>query len=130
MIVTLDVFSGRANPIWRLSDRDSARLLERLSGRVLRAATDSEADSILGFRGFIVTAGSDDEMADTMAADFRIGGPMPAQAPAPEAHLTAFSSFEWTEVSRFLLNTGRHVLDPGLATSLESLIQTYAAPSP
>jgi len=128
MIVTVDLFSGRPNPAWRLSDRDRARLLERLSGRALPAAT--EADTILGFRGFIVSASSDDEMPDTMATEVRIGGPMPAQAPAPEPHLTALSAFEWAEVSRFLLNTGRHVLDSDLATSLESLIQTQATPSP
>jgi hypothetical protein len=128
MIVTVDVFSGRPNPVWRLSNRDNARLLERLSGRALPPATG--ADTILGFRGFIVSAGSDDEMPDTMATEVRIGGPMPAQAPAPEPHLTALSAFEWAEVSRFLLNTGRHVLDPAVATSLESLIQTQAAPSP
>jgi hypothetical protein len=40
MIVTLDVYSGRPNPSWRLSDKDHARLLERVSGRALADETE------------------------------------------------------------------------------------------
>lgn len=129
MIVTLDIFSGLPNPVWRLSEKDCARLLERVAGRATMAAVADEANSVLGFRGFVVSASSDDELSDTFGAPFRIGGTTGAQTPAADSHLTAFSAFEWVEISRFLLNTGRHVLDEGMATHLESLIQTQAQPA-
>jgi hypothetical protein len=128
MIITLDVFSGKPNPSWQLSEKDTARLLERVSGGAVLPAASDESPAILGFRGFVASAASDDEMAPSA---FRVGGPMSAQAAvAPDSHLTAFSASEWAEVSRFLLNTGRHVLHADLMTYLEALIQTYAQPSP
>jgi hypothetical protein len=130
MIVTLDAFSGRPNPIWQLSEKDSAQLLERISGRAVQAAAADESATILGFRGFIVAAASDDEMPDTASSAFRVGGPMPAQAVVSDSRLTEFSASEWVEVSRFLLNTGRHVLDAGLMMHLEALIPTQAQPAP
>lgn len=130
MIVTLDLFSGRPNPSWQLSEKDNRQLLERVSGRAVLAAAGDESAAILGFRGFIVAAASDDEIPDTVSSAFRVGGPMSAQTIGSESDLTVFSTFEWVEVSRFLLNTGRHVLDAGLMTHLEALIQAHAQPTP
>jgi hypothetical protein len=47
MIVILDAFSGRPNPSWRLSEKDAAKVIERVAGRA-QALAETEAPSILG----------------------------------------------------------------------------------
>jgi len=118
MIITLDVYSGRPNPAWRISDKDSARLLERIVGRAVTAAAEAEGGAALGPRGFIVSAGRDDELPEGTPESFRLGGQGQAQAAG-----AAFSASESEELSRFLLNTGRHVLDDALVEFLDSSIQ-------
>src|SRR5260221_11808221 len=73
MIVTLDVYSGRPNPSWRLSDKDHARLLERVSGRALADETEFATDAALGPRGFVISAARDDEAPEGVPFAFRIG---------------------------------------------------------
>ena len=65
MIVTLDVFSGRPNPSWTLSDRDQRELISRVAGKAVSAVHESQAH--LGFRGYIVSAASDDDETATAA---------------------------------------------------------------
>jgi hypothetical protein len=91
MIVTLDVFSGRPNPTWTLSDKDERELISRVAGKAVSAVHESEGH--LGFRGYIVSTASDND--ETAAAAglpdmFRIasasfGGivPDPAQLAQP-----------------------------------------------
>jgi hypothetical protein len=50
--VELDVFSGRPNPTWTLSDADRADLRARLDALPAASATELGAD--LGYRGFVV----------------------------------------------------------------------------
>src|SRR5262245_49044670 len=55
--VELDVFSGRPNPVWTLSNADTAELERRLS-----ALTKTSATTLfdgLGYRGLIVRLGKD-----------------------------------------------------------------------
>jgi len=125
MIITLDAYSGRPNPSWRISDRDSARLLERIAGRAVTAVTEADADAPLGPRGFIVSAGRDDELPDGTPQAFRVGGPAQEQAAG-----AAFSSAESDELSGFLLNTGRHVLDEALMEFLDASTQERGRAQP
>ena len=94
MIITLDVYSGRPNPSWRISDKDSARLLERIVGRAVTAAAEAEGGAALGPRGFIVSAGRDDELPEGTPESFRLGGLGQAQAAG-----AAFSASESDELN-------------------------------
>jgi len=51
MLVELDVFSGRPNPRWQLSDAEAARLVE-LIATLDPAAAAPPAPPGLGYRGF------------------------------------------------------------------------------
>src|SRR5258708_17331678 len=114
MIVTLDVYSGRPNPSWRLSDKDHARLLERVSGRALADETEVATDAALGPRGFVISAARDDEAPEGVPFAFRIGVSVRAPQAGAGSHATPHSASELPEVSRFLLSTGAHLLDPEL----------------
>ncbi len=59
-IVTLDIFSGRPNPTWVLSDDDTRHLSERL-GAVQQLTTQKPSGVLgtLGYRGFVVTPTND-----------------------------------------------------------------------
>jgi hypothetical protein len=45
--VELDVYSGRENPVWELTDEEQRQLAERFTGRTLGEAT--ELPDRLGF---------------------------------------------------------------------------------
>jgi hypothetical protein len=127
MIVTLDVFSGRPNPSWRLSDKDNGGLLERIAGRAV--ASEAEAPAVLGPRGYVISAARDDEGPEGLPHVFRVGGPS-VEVAAAESGEAPLSVTESQEISRFLMNTGRHVLDPDLIAILEASIQALAQPQP
>lgn len=50
--VELDIFSGRPNPAWRLSQTEVAGFLGRLAA--LAEAAPNEPEMPLGYRGFVV----------------------------------------------------------------------------
>jgi len=128
MIVTLDIYSGRQNPSWRLSTKDASRLLERVADRAV-AATEA-SDGILGYRGFVVTATSDEEVPSGLPQAFRVGGGLMegysfASAAKPLSEKESF------DAASFLLETGVHTLEQGLVEyvteSLRSKPQTAKA---
>src|SRR6516225_8976867 len=55
-VVTLDIYSGRPNPTWVLSEDNSSALAERFHA-VEEPTTQSSSGALgkLGYRGFIVT---------------------------------------------------------------------------
>lgn len=69
--ITADVFSGRPNPAWEVSDENEIRatLRELTSGAAL--LTDDTPPGGLGLRGFRL-----EPHADELASDFGIGSPM------------------------------------------------------
>jgi hypothetical protein len=80
--ITLNVFSGRPNPSWLLSDKDDAQLTERLAS--LQTLTEKRPSGIfggLGYRGFSISRETDHAfgpMALTVhegIADRQIAGP-------------------------------------------------------
>src|SRR5437588_7007412 len=100
MIVTLDAFSGRPNPSWRLSEKDAIKVIERVAGRVQALAeVEGEGPSALGPRGFLISASSDDEATGNMPAVLRVGAPGGGAA----AGAAGLTMFEAAEFSRFLL---------------------------
>src|SRR3954451_13094281 len=58
MHVTLDVFSGRPNPTWRLTSAEARQLIDRVAGQPVRPVTAHP--TLLGFRGFLVNAEQDE----------------------------------------------------------------------
>jgi len=121
MIITLDIFSGRHNPSWLLSPKDTNRLLERFSGRFLTEAETVE--SVLGYRGLVVFATSDDQLPEDMPTTFRVGGLLPADYVAPESTLRALTADESDDVVRFLLSTGQHAVAEEIIAYLEDTIE-------
>jgi hypothetical protein len=117
MIVTLDVYSGRENPSWELSEADSAKLIERVTRRAVKDV--HAVDNVLGYRGFIVFAARDDEVPEGLPGSFRIGGQLPSGYVLPESIASPLSSPEEHEVARFLLHTGRETLEEGLGEFVE-----------
>jgi hypothetical protein len=60
--VELDIFSGRANPTWLLTNEETARFLRTIAA--LPAASPRELSGNLGYRGFMVqcTEGADSRL--------------------------------------------------------------------
>src|SRR5438094_970120 len=105
MQVTLDVYSGTPNPTWELTNADAKKLIDRLAGKALPAA--AAADPVLGYRGFVVMATSDDQAsAAGLPPSFRIGGIMPTEFTAAEGlalpHLAAAQA---DDAAQWLLTT-------------------------
>lgn len=111
MIITLDVYSGRPNPSWSLSERDAKRLLDRVAGRAL-AAPDA-SDGVLGYRGFVVTAASDDQLPENMPHSFRVDGGLAEGYPFATG-ASPLAAAEGAEAAQYLLETGIHTLEGGL----------------
>jgi hypothetical protein len=127
MIVTLDAYSGRPNPAWRLSTKDTSNLMQRVAGKTL-ASSDSElADSgILGPRGFVIEASGDDQLPPGVPNSFRVAGS--GALPGDQAGGNAFSMAESQEISQFLLRTGRHVVEEDLADYIQKSAARLTAP--
>jgi hypothetical protein len=119
MIVTLDAYSGRPNPSWRLSAKDASSLLERVAGKMLAADSESQSTGVLGPRGFVIDASSDDELPTSVPVTFRVGSPQAVGLQSEVAGASVFSVSEGQEISRFLLYTGRHVVEEDLTDYVE-----------
>ena len=60
-IVTLDIFSGRPNPVWQLTEQQDSELAEKLtSARTLTTQRPSGVFGGLGYRGFVISRSVDD----------------------------------------------------------------------
>ena len=54
-VCTLDVFAGRPNPVWTLSEHEGDQLQERLAGLRNTNVRPSATLPRLGYRGFLIT---------------------------------------------------------------------------
>jgi hypothetical protein len=52
----MDIFSGRENPSWNLSENDSEIFIEKLS-RIPETKENASAGAGLGYRGIVITGG-------------------------------------------------------------------------
>src|SRR5579863_3126999 len=60
-IITLDVFSGRPNPVWQLTEQQDSELGEKLSSAgTPTAQRPSGVFGGLGYRGFVISRSVDD----------------------------------------------------------------------
>ncbi|HEX6904415.1 MAG TPA: hypothetical protein VF789_32200 [Thermoanaerobaculia bacterium] len=71
--VELDIFSGRKNPTWMLTGKEEKELLDRLTAQPKAMLPAQATDGRLGYRGYVVTAVSEDP-AKKLPSRFRIGG--------------------------------------------------------
>lgn len=71
--VELDIFSGRPNPSWILSPKEEKELLDRVSADPKILMSAGATNGRLGYRGYVVTAVSEDA-EKRLPAQFRIGG--------------------------------------------------------
>src|SRR6266487_2992306 len=95
--VQLDVFSGRPNPRWTLSPRQSRELVERVQADP-RAVLPRDAETVgLGYRGFVVEPLSEGD------AWSRAG--LPATARIGGTRVSGGETADW------LLGTSGHALD-------------------
>jgi hypothetical protein len=93
--VELDIFSGRPNPTWILTDAEADSFIKRSDGVVRSSGAD--APGHLGYRGFIVRI--------TRGADIRV-----TRIPAGTGD---------RELERWLLNTGK----PHLTNELFQIVE-------
>jgi hypothetical protein len=114
--VELDIFSGRPNPVWEVSDDDLASLSLRPEALVEQAATAEVADAasgLLGYRGFRIVGDASDSVSlatageEAAASSLLVGNP---------------------DLERQLLKTGGAILEESLLTEVSNAIgQTPAA---
>lgn len=123
MIVTLDVFSGRRNPSWRLSDKKAKELVDRVAKRALGQAEAEENSHVLGFRGLVVESTDDAGGSAGLPAAFRIGGVGAPEAAAVKAGKKALSMEETQDTVRWLLATGAHVFDDALGLLVQDEVE-------
>jgi hypothetical protein len=72
MKVTLNVFSGRENPSWQLTEKDAKSFLERFAQKKVFAADAHQ--SKLGYSGFSIEANSDERLPNGIPSAFFIDG--------------------------------------------------------
>jgi hypothetical protein len=71
--VELDIFSGRPNPSWTLSDKEEKELLDRVAADPMLMLPASATNGRLGYRGYVVTTVSE-SLDKKLPSSFRIGG--------------------------------------------------------
>jgi hypothetical protein len=71
--VELDIFSGRRNPTWILSPQEEKELLDRVTADPKVMLPTDATNGRLGYRGYVVTAVSEDPTRK-LPSRFRIGG--------------------------------------------------------
>lgn len=78
MKVTLNVFSGRENPSWHLSEKDAKSFLERFANKTVLTAADHQSQ--LGYSGFSLEANSDVRLPGGIPASFHLDAPLASSA--------------------------------------------------
>ena len=127
MRVELDVYSGRENPAWQLSESDTRQLIDRLANRTLAAIDDVEG--VLGFRGYIISAEDDVQgSAVGLPEVFRLGGgALPQEYAAPEGAAPALPAQEADDAALWLLSTTQAAVDDDLLSYVEGVVKTRGA---
>jgi hypothetical protein len=101
--VELDVYSGRENPAWELTDEEQRQLAERFTGRTLGEAT--ELPDRLGFRRLIVSATSNDANVGELPPQFALGAQVSVERAEAAGTAAILSGEETLDAVRWLLNT-------------------------
>ena len=123
MLVTLEIFSGRRNPSWMLSDKKAKELVDRVANRALTLADAVDTDGALGFRGLVVSGTSDADNGGAVPSSFRIGGSATPDAQALTAGHRALSADETADTVKWLLATGAHAVGDTLAFAVHEEVE-------
>lgn len=98
--VELDIFSGRPNPTWNLSDKEEKELLDRIAADPKLMLPEGATNGRLGYRGYVVSAVSE-SIDKKLPSSFRIGG-QPGTDPETNLWLLDTSEKLDTEVDDYL----------------------------
>jgi hypothetical protein len=126
--VTLDIFSGRPNPSWRIPDEKTKEFYELPGWKEMMVPEIAESQLGLGYRGFIITQASDDATPE-IPYRLRIMGPSKSAHPLSTA-VTLRSALEpkdMTENENWLLNTAGDLISNDLKESVQNLISQKGA---
>jgi len=107
--VELDVFSGRPNPAWELSEADTAALLDVIA--TLPPTSPLDLPTPLGYRGFLVSLTAPESGMEMNIHAFRATVEFRGDG-------TTYYADPDRQVERWLLATGKPLLDGGLYNSL------------
>ena len=124
MLVTLEIFSGRRNPSWMLSDKKAKELVDRVAQRALTPADVVEDDYALGFRGLVVSQTTDADAGAVVPMAFRIGGMANPSAQALQAGYRALTADEADDTVKWLLATGAHAVGDALAGAVQEEVES------
>src|SRR5437764_133245 len=129
MQVTLDVYSGLPNPSWTLSEKEAKELISRLAGKAV-ASVDA-VEGKLGFRGYILSASSDESMADVGLPDtFRLpAGAIEEFLPSQATEQPALSAQDTEEAAQWLLTTAGGAVDDDLLNTVKEMISSAGKPT-
>jgi len=127
MKVTLDIFSGRENPTWDLSKTETKKLVDMVAHRALTSV--DAVESILGFRGYVISAESDDVPVSLgLPSDFRIGGTLFDQTAITQGlALAAMTPKDSDQAALWLLNTAGDAVEDEVLAYIEKTIKTRVA---
>jgi hypothetical protein len=103
MYVELDVYSGRKNPVWELTDEEQRQVAERFTGHTLGEV--SELPDRLGYRGLIVSTTSDDENVGELPPQFALGAQVSVERAGAAGTAAVLSEEATLDAVRWLLNT-------------------------
>ena len=105
--VELDIFSGKPNPTWVLSNRDAAEFLDRLG--LLTRTTSGEISNPLGYRGFVVDTGRG-----------QLVRVQDGTVQATHGEDQSYFADPHRDLERWLFSTGATVIDSRLASIVEA----------
>lgn len=107
-IVTLDVYSGRPNPEWSLSDAQARELQSMIAGLGAPLNTPPAENDRLGYRGLRVTT--------PQAAEITVGS---GHVVVQEGASVARYRDSGQRIEKWLFNTGRNKVSPDLARTID-----------
>ncbi|HEX2644056.1 MAG TPA: hypothetical protein VHU81_13770 [Thermoanaerobaculia bacterium] len=119
--VELDIFSGRPNPSWILSDKEEKELIDRVHADTSIIAPVTAPAGGLGYRGYIVSEVKEGQSgkAKQLPSAFRIGGAIEKDK-STSLWLLDTSEREDTEVDEFL----RDFTSQAIAAKPEARLQS------
>lgn len=110
MIITLDVFSGRPNPTWKLNEKDAKKFVERFASK---SVVDAESiESPLGYRGFSIEASSDIKLPDNIPSKFHVGGTLSDDTKTKSFKNPLLTLDETDDATKWLLTKSENAINP------------------
>jgi hypothetical protein len=131
MRVTLDIFSGRPNPVWEITEQEQQELIDRVAGRAVWPPSAVRRPK-LGFRGFGVAADSDAQLVRAaLPPSFYVGAEaLPASSTNQEPALPLLGAAESDDTALWLLTTAKRAVDDTLLSYADEVVRTRRAAPP